>query len=288
MGPDRLNTGCATQVVAGHMAAEAAYGDVSRMLGSRGIDCIVLKGPHLNAEYYSDSSRREYTDLDLLIRPDQFDNAVASLLDGRLTPTRGPEGRYVCGFNSPHGWPVELHKAFESYELFHVNYEALFERAEIFQFGTESAMGLASEDLLLHLIMHAAKSHFRQIGLKHVEDIAVVVRCSIRWDVFVKRAQEFRCSSASWIFLSAAAAICAADIPPDVLGQLQPSWLRRKWLGLWLSLKTYPLFKWQHLPVWIGRLVILPAIVDQLRDGLSGAFRFALVRASDVVGRQRA
>ena len=269
------------------MAAEAAYGEVSRMLRSRSIDCIVLKGPHLNAEYYSDSSRREYTDLDLLIRPDQFDNAVASLLDGGFTPIRGPEGRYVCGFNSPHGWPVELHKAFESYGLFHVNYEALFERAEIFQFGTEVARGLSIEDLLLHLVMHAAKSHFRQIGRKHVEDIAVIAKCSIRWDVFVKRAREFRCSSASWLFLSAAASISAADVPPEILRKLQPSWGRRKWLSLWLTMSVFPMFKWQRLPVWIGRIVVLPAIVDQLSDGLSGGFRFALARASDVLGRRR-
>ena len=288
MGPDSLMTLNATQVVAGHMAAEAAYGEVRRLLDSRGIECIVLKGPHLNAEYYGSTPPREYTDLDLLIRPGQFEDAVSSLMSGGFTPIKGPEGRYVRGFNSPQGWPVELHRAFESYGLFRVDYEALFERSTNFQFGAESAKGLAREDLLLHLVMHAAKSHFRQIGRKHIDDIALVVKRPIRWEVVLERAREFRCSAASWIFLSAAAYISAADIPPGILGQLQPSWLRRKWLGLWLTKKTYPMFRWRHLPVWLGRLAVLPAIVDRLRDGLSGALRFALVRASDVFGRRRA
>ena len=269
------------------MAAEAAYSEVSRMLRLRGIDCIVLKGPHLNAEYYSGASLREYTDLDLLIRPNQFEDAVSLLMGGGFTPIKGPEGRYVRGFNSPQGWPVELHRAFESYGLFRVDYEALFNRSTKFQFGTELATGLAREDLLLHLVMHAAKSHFRQIGRKHIDDIALVVKRPIRWEVVLERAREFRCSSASWIFLSAAASISAADIPPDILGRFQPSWLRRKWLGSWLTMKTYPMFKWRHIPVWLGRFAVLPAIVDRMRDGLSGAFRFALVRTFDVLGRRR-
>lgn len=288
MGPGSLMALNATQVVAGHMAAEAAYREVRPMLDTRGIECIVLKGPHLNAEYYGSTPPREYTDLDLLIRPDQFEDAVSSLMSGGFTPIKGPEGRYVRGFNSPQGWPVELHRAFESYGLFRVDYEALFERSTNFQFGAESAKGLAREDLLLHLVMHAAKSHFRQIGRKHIDDIALVVKRPIRWEVVLERAREFRCSSASWICLSASSLICHADVPLGVLEQLQPSLPRRKWLSLWLTCETYPVFKWMHLPVWIGRIVVLPAIVDRLYDGVFSASRFARVWATGVVKRRRA
>ena len=288
MGPGSLMALNATQVVAGHMAAEAAYREVRPMLDSRGIECIVLKGPHLNAEYYGSTPPREYTDLDLLIRPGQFEDAVSSLMSGGFTPIKGPEGRYVRGFNSPQGWPVELHRAFESYGLFRVDYEALFERSTNFQFGAESAKGLAREDLLLHLVMHAAKSHFRQIGRKHIDDIALVVKRPIRWEVVLERAREFRCSSASWICLSASSLICHADVPLGVLEQLQPSLPRRKWLSLWLTCETYPVFKWMHLPVWIGRIVVLPAIVDRLYDGVFSASRFARVWATGVVKRRRA
>ena len=277
------NRPTAAHVVAGQLAAEAAYKDVKLALNKHGIEVIVLKGPHLGAVYYDDASQREYTDLDLLIRPGRFDEAASVLVESGYRPLEGPVGRYVQGFESPQGWPVELHRAFEAYGLFRVDYEGLFSRAEPFVFGQVSALGLAREDLLVHLVIHAAKSLYREIGYKHVLDVSCLVRHSIQWDLFVVRAGEARCCTASCFLLSAASRCCSADVPRDVLRQLQPSWLRRVWLRLWLRQDEYPLFHRERLPVWFGRLVVMPAIVDRMRDGVMSGLRFALTRARDIM-----
>ncbi len=40
------------------------------------------------------------------------------------------------------------------------------------------ATGLVAEDLLIHLVIHAAKGHFREIQPKHVRDVELLVETS--------------------------------------------------------------------------------------------------------------
>ena len=154
------------------------------------------------------------------------------------------------GLLAPQGWRVELHRAFSGYELFRIDYEALFARAVPFRFGAVEARGLALEDLLLHLVVHAAKGHFRSIAPKHVQDVALLAALHrVSWAIFLTRAEEAGGRTASWVLLSAAARIHGAAIPEDMLRRLRPSLARRGWLGLWLTVERFPLFRWPRLPL---------------------------------------
>ncbi len=102
-------------------------------MGARGIDHLLLKGPHLGAIVYDEVWERDYGDLDVLVRPGQFQDAVLALLDNGFSRRVGPAGReatmastYDRGLVSPLGWLVELHRAFCPYDLYPVDYEALF------------------------------------------------------------------------------------------------------------------------------------------------------------------
>ena len=269
-------------VVAGQLAAEASFIDLKKLLDSHGIRVLVLKGPHLGAIAYDDPSERGYTDLDLLVPASRQEEAANLLLTIGYKTLGSPAGRYIMSLESPQGWPVELHRAFEAYHMFRIDYDSLFQRADTFAFGGINALGLAREDLLLHLVIHAAKSLFREISHKHVIDVAMLARQCIRWDVFVTRAAEVRCLTASWILLSAATDCCSANIPEKVLVQLQPGWSRRTWLKFWLRFGGFPLFYREYLPNWTGRLVVLPAIFDRLGDGFMSGLRFWLTRVRDV------
>ena len=72
-----------------------------------------------------------------------------------------------------------------------------------------------------------------------------------------------------------------------MLHHLCPSLARRWWLGLWLTWERFPLFRWRRLPLWLGRLLVAPAIVDRLRDGVASGLRFAKLRVRDVAGVKR-
>lgn len=289
-GEERISL--AIRVTAGQLVAEAVYQLVTRILASRGIDHLLLKGPHLGAIAYAETWQRDYGDLDVLVRPGDFHNALSALVDGGLALPDPPAGRdatiaayYNRGLLAPQGWLVELHRAFCGYELFRIDYDALFARAVPFHFGQTAARGLALEDLLLHLVVHAAKSHFRSIAPKHVQDVALLTAHQpVSWALFLTRAGEAGCRTASWILLSAAAKIHGAEIPEDVLRHLRPSLARRWWLGLWLTWERFPLFRWRRLPLWLGRLLVAPAIVDRLRDGVASGLRFAKLRVRDVAG----
>jgi hypothetical protein len=50
------------------------------------------------------------------------------------------------------------------------------------------ARGLALEDLLLHLVVHAAKGYFRDIAPKHVQDVALLAALhTVFWATFLTR-----------------------------------------------------------------------------------------------------
>jgi hypothetical protein len=282
----------AVRVTGVQMVAEATYQVIARAFDARGIDHLVLKGPHLGALVYDEAWQRDYGDLDVLVRREQFAAALVALVDSGFSLQAGRPGReatigsyYNRSLLSPQGWLVELHRAFSAYDLYRVDYDALFSRAVPFRFGRVGALGLGREDLLLHLIIHAAKSHFRYIETKHVRDAALLVmRCPVAWELFVARAAEAGCRTASWVLLSAAVTIHGAPVPDQVLHRLRPSLPWRWWLGLWLTGEQFPLFRRQGLPLWWGRLVVAPAIVDNFWHGLASGLRFASVRLRDVAG----
>lgn len=194
------------------------------------------------------------------------------------------ESYYNRGLVSPHGWLVELHRAFSPYDLYPVDYEALFCRAVPFCFGQVAALGLAPEDLLLHLVIHAAKSQFRTIETKHVRDVALLVaRQPIAWETFLRRAGEAGCRTAAWVLLSAAVNCDGAPVPGEVLDRLRPSLARRWWLGRWLTWERFPLFRWNWLPRWLRWFAVTPALVNGFWHGVACALSFAALRMRNLL-----
>ena len=283
------------QVLGEQLLAEAAYRDLASILADRGVDHLVLKGPHLGATVYDDPSQRAYCDLDVLVRARQFEEALAALIAGgfrfsapmsRRSATRAfGNDRNVI---SPHGWLVDVHRALAPHGQYPLDTEALFSRAEPFLFGQVTARGLSPEDLLLHLVIHAAKSQFRLIEPKHVRDVALLVaRRPIQWEMFERLAREAGCSAAAWVWLSAATKIFGAPISEDVLQRIRPSVLRRWWLGLWVTRDRFPLQRRPGLPGWLRRLLLAPALIDDFRQGAASGYRFAMVRIGDLIGQPR-
>jgi len=281
-------------IAARQFLAELTYRSIEEVLSTHGIDHILLKGPHLGAVAYENPWERPYCDLDVLIRPDKFHDAVTALLDAGFRRCETPEGRsatiesfYNWALVSPSGWAVELHRELAGYRQFSIDVDSLFQRATEFQFGETAARGLALEDLLMHLVIHAAKGHCRNIEEKHVMDIARLVdRQEVNWDVYVQRAREAGCATASWVMFQAAKHIHSASIPDRVLDVSRPSLLRRVWLAGVLTTHSFPLFRMQWLPLGVGRLLVMPALIDRFRDAIACGIRYARLRLLDWAGRR--
>jgi hypothetical protein len=281
-------------VVGGQLLAEAAYKELSHELNSYGIDHLLLKGPHLGAAIYGDSSQRPYGDLDVLVPAQQFDEAVAALAGCGFSPKGPLAGRsatWASAYNqqhvSPHGWLVELHRELAPHGQYSIDYRGLFSRAEAFRIGRVWARGLSTEDLLLHLVIHAAKTAFADIEPKHVEDVAVIVaRRGVRWDVFGERSRSAGCSVASWVLFSAAVKIHGAQIPEDVLSQYRPTALRRWWLGVWFTQEQFPIFRRPGFPAALRRVLVSPGVIDSFWHGIGCGCRYTILRFRDLIGRR--
>jgi hypothetical protein len=289
-GEERISP--AARVAGGQLLANAAYQELARILDGRGMDHLLLKGPHLGATVYDDPSQRAYCDLDVLVRARQFEEALAALRAGGFR-FKAPMARrsatqafaYDRTLVSPHGWIVEIHRASRPTPV-SGRLRGVVSRAEPFRFGPIPARGLAPEDLLVHLVIHAAKSQFWLIEPKHVRDVALLVaRRPLQWAMFERLARAAGCSAAAWVLLAASAKIHGAPIPEEVLRRIRPAAARRGWLGLWLTHERFPLLRRPGLPGWLRRLLLAPALIDSVRHGVACGWRFAIIRIRDRIGR---
>lgn len=256
------------------------------------IPWVVLKGPQLACTVYPSPTDRDWVDLDLLVAPARFAEAKAALAGAGFAPLPGEPGRaatearfYHAALEGPHGLPVELHRDLCSQGRYPVDVAALLRRAVPFDFLGLPARGLAAEDLLLHLCIHMAGSHFN-VARKHVADLArVAARLPLQWPVFVERAGAARCRMGAWCALTAAVQLDGAAVPESVLAQLSPSPRRKRWLARHLDPGAFPVSRLAGRGVWAARWKLGFALMDRVRDWPRVAVGYLGVRGLDLFKR---
>jgi hypothetical protein len=138
--------------------------EVVGLLEGRDIDYRVLKGAAIATLDYPDPSLRSFGDVDLLVRAEQFDDAVAALEANGCRrqypePRPGFDRRFGKGtsFDGPDGYEVDLHRTFVAgpFAQF-VDPAELFERTEAFVIGSSKLKALGREERMLHACFHAA------------------------------------------------------------------------------------------------------------------------------------
>jgi putative nucleotidyltransferase-like protein len=158
-------------------------------LAGEGIEACAVKGPVLAERLYSEPAARHCLDLDLLVRPEDFDRAALVLAragygtgDAASTTYLRHYGHHV-DFSGTGMAPIELH--FRTYAGFGVELPAsvLLDRAEPFRLSaTLSVLAPSPEDEFLYLATHAAGHSF--IRLVWLYDLKLLVRRypSLDWD----------------------------------------------------------------------------------------------------------
>lgn len=230
---------------------EVTCGQAQKLLAAEGIPMLVLKGPHVAAVLYDDPAQRDYCDLDVLVRPENFVRAARALVAGGFclnspNPRRLASERadYQLQFRSPRGVLLELHRALADTSQFRSDVEGFFHRSEEFEFGELQARGLGTEDLLLHLCLHFGKRHFITSEKKHLRDIAhLVERRVVEWDVFLARVHASRCKIVTYFCLRAVQEQNETQVPAKVLESLRPGPCRRRPLKKYIDPCAFPLYK---------------------------------------------
>lgn len=261
---------------------EITCGEIQKLLAAANIPLLVLKGPHVAATLYKNPAERNYCDLDILVRPDDYFPAAKILLKNgfrlfsvnrrRLASERVD---YQLLLLAPHRVAVEIHRALADSDQFRSDVRGFFRRSEQFAFGELKVRGLGSEDLLLHLCLHFGKRHFMTSEKKHLLDIALLLKKKdVAWPVFLDRVKQAHCRAVTYYCLSAVRSQQGEEIPTEVMASLRPGSWRRRLLDRYLDPAAFPIYRFQDSPPgWRERLVNL-LLLDRFSTMFSSSMRF--------------
>lgn len=172
---------------------------IVQSLESAGIEALPYKGPVLAELLFGNVARRQFSDLDILLRAADVPRAkeimreLGYALSLELPPRE--EGAYLASgyeytFDAPRGRNlVELQwRILPRIYAIDFDMEGLFQRATPVCLGGRQVHSLGAEDVLLVLSVHAAKHMWLQ--LSWLADIAALVRSlPLNWDFVQKQAQ---------------------------------------------------------------------------------------------------
>lgn len=217
------------QLRAGHQLRE-----IVGALGRAGIQTIILNGPTLAADYYSDPALRPFADLDLLVRRRDRQQALDVLLTLGYTDIPGRSLEHVpAAYLSPPGGssrlPVDLHwECVGGPRVSERAAEEIWSRAIPATSWGASARTLAPEDLLIYLAATFAVHHTLAGALWQL-DLALVLRrhrTSLDWDAITARALRWGAAGAVYFALRAVGDQLGVAAPAPAMNRLRPDDLR--------------------------------------------------------------
>ncbi len=225
-----------------HLVMTRELARVLARLRRDGIAVLPLKGPVLAETVYPDPALRPFSDLDLLVRPDdrwRADAALRALGHRRVADEHSWEYDIAWDgatlYEAPGGVRVDLHWALLTEPRFAWNpaeAAGVWERAVPITVAGERALGLAREDLVLYLSAHLAVHH-ALAGLRSHWDVALVLRHAAGapdWPALLARAARWRVRRALFFVLAGVEATFGPLVPPAALAALRPRGPRAAWL----------------------------------------------------------
>jgi len=208
-----------------------ALGPVLRSLCNSGIPVIVLKGAYLAAAVYEDAALRPMGDVDILVREADLERAQAVLLGlGGAIQTEA-EFKSNKG-DSPHLLPVvlgdlplDIHWTIvRPTGPVAVDTDGLWDRACTCSIAGAEVLALSSEDLMLHLCLHACYQN-RLAKPLNLYDVAVTTGRfgdRLHWEQLAQRAHNWGAERHVGLTLQLARGILGAHVPGAALEQLVP------------------------------------------------------------------
>lgn len=196
-------------------------------LAAHDVPAIVLKGAFLAEQAYAAPAHRGMSDVDLLVPCDALERAIeaAVMLGYRSAPTSFVSDRHAPPLERRGRLPVEFHHTIEPCVApLRLPLADVWARARPTVVAGAPALGLAPEDLLLHLAAHMCRSHVLGASLVSVHDVhACVVQYGdvLDWDALMSRARIAGLRRFAFAALAIAARALGAPVPPAPLAALR-------------------------------------------------------------------
>ena len=231
---------------------------------------------------YRDPALRRMVDIDILVRPADYEKVAAYLVDvGYYRPHSVEkvvkERRYHHGQFVKGAVMIEVHKHLAQKRRFRINSDNIWKRAILVSIEGADALRMSNEDIILHLCLHMAYHKF-VICLIWWTDLYEFLKkfaADIDWDYIVEKAIEQRMRTAVYFSLYFARKIMNADIPGVVLQKLEVSPIRKKLIALFLDESRLDLYRFSGKSR-AYQLVLELFLIDRIENRLVFAVEFML------------
>ncbi len=213
----------------------AEFRTVAEALQACNIPVIVLKGMHLAAAVYGAIGMREMDDMDILVPRDRLQAAADALADIGYGSQEPLDVEFWA--RKQHHLP-RLRNASHTVVEVHWNVtwpgdaqalsdpQGLWARAQPLTIAGCEVLGLAPEDLLLHLCIHASFQHMFYTGLRPVCDLDATIRCyqaEMDWRLVCQLARQRKWQTGVRLMLHLTQRCLHTPIPDLVWQELQPA-----------------------------------------------------------------
>jgi hypothetical protein len=264
-------------------------GQVLSALEAASIPAIVLKGPALALTIYPDPALRVIGDLDLLVRREQVEQAMAALQSlGYGPPEHEPP--YPFEYLARFGRHLQLQRRDRTGTLdleVHwtligelwagavtaIDVEGLWVRATPLQGEGWRACQLSPADMLLHLALHATLMHgFTELGLRIYVDVDRLVRhhtsgkeVGAFWAQVIALARAQRLATILYTTLMLARDLLGTPLPASVLAALRPGAVQQRIFAQ--ALQADDILRQRRLFAGPGKWRMRLMLLDRWRDG---------------------
>jgi hypothetical protein len=197
-----------------------------------GVVPVLLKGPALAHTAYPRTPLRTFSDIDLLLTPDELGRAATCLQRLGYTPLLGFDAHghhHLPPYVAPDGeLTVELHyDILPSPHPYRIDLDVLRRRAERREIASTPVRVLSAVDALHHACLHLAWGHrYSWYPLRNLTDILAITQnqaAELNWDVFVGEVRRARTAGAVYWPLRLSQLWLGAPVPAGVLERLAPA-----------------------------------------------------------------
>ena len=216
----------------------AVLAEIARSFGCAGVDALALKEIPLALQAFPNLALRPIGDLDLLIRADDYDRAVACLGALGFDPLPQRElpftRKYACAHHLRRAgdevWvDLQWNLAEREFDIygegnFTFDPETMWDRAVKLVLGPEAVFAAPRpEPMLFHLCLHAEGHGYSEIVL--FADVAALLhRETIDWEAVADLARRYDSEASVYHVLLIAKRLLGASVPDHVLRALEPAY----------------------------------------------------------------
>ncbi len=270
---------------------------VLKLFTENDVPVICFKGPTLALNVYGNLALRNFTDLDILIHPEDFAKAKDLLQAAGYEPEIALKGaREELFVQSQHELlfrrasdesMVELHwKIDPKYFSFPLEAEELWTRTETVRLAGTDITVLKREELVLYLCAHGAKHMWER--LEWICGVAgLLCQQEFDWEQLTTRARALKSERILYLGLLLAHELLSAPLPPDIL-QAAHACAPARSLTAWIRAEFFgPRFlEAEHTsPALAASARFYFRLNDRRRDGLRCGLRCALVPTVEDLAR---